>query len=166
LLRATDAEGVREAWRRIEANASSTLDRARALPEAKLHESVDGEWSYVQTLRHLVFATDRWITGPVLGEQHPFHRMGLPNQDPEPWRGIWIEADARPSLAEVLPVRAERMDSVCTLLDAADGNDLRRTVVSPNGGTTSVLGCVHVVLAEEWAHNRYATRDLAILEAK
>jgi len=165
LLRATDPEGLREAWRRIEADASATLDRARALPEVKLHESVDGEWSYVQTLRHLVFATDRWITGPVLGEQHPFHRMGLPNDDPEPWRGIWIEGEARLSLAEVLSVRAERMDSVRVLLDTADDPDLRRTVASPNGGTTSVLGCVQVVLREEWAHNRYVNRDLAILGA-
>ena len=26
-----------------------------------LHESVDGEWSFIETLRHLVFATDAWI---------------------------------------------------------------------------------------------------------
>ena len=32
-----------------------------------LDASVDGEYSYLQTLRHLVFAIDRWITGPVLG---------------------------------------------------------------------------------------------------
>jgi hypothetical protein len=29
-----------------------------------------------------------------------------------------------------------------------------------------VLGCVHVVLGEEWAHNRYANRDLDILASK
>jgi hypothetical protein len=166
LLRSTDAEGLREAWTRIESDAASTLARARALPEAKLYESVDGEWSFVETLRHLVFATDRWVTGPVLNEKQPFHRLGLPNDDLEPWRGSSIDVDARPSLAEVLPVREQRMASVRALLDAADDNALRRTVDSPNGGTTSVLGCVHVVLGEEWAHNRYANRDLDILASE
>ena len=32
----------------------STVERARALPAAALHESVDGEWSFIETLRHLV----------------------------------------------------------------------------------------------------------------
>jgi hypothetical protein len=163
LLRSTDVQGLRDAWARIESDAASTLERARALPEAKLYESVDGEWSFVETLRHLVFATDRWITGPVLNETPPFHRLGLPNDDPEPWRGSAIDVDAKPSLAEVLPVRAQRLTSVRELLADADDDALGRTVASPNGGTTSVLGCVHVVLAEEWAHNRYANRDLDIL---
>jgi hypothetical protein len=110
-----------------------------------------------------VFATDRWITGPVLGDKQPFHRLGLPNDDPEPWRGTSIDVDARPSLAEVLPVREQRMDSVQALLDTIEdkGSPAQRRV--PNGGTTSVLGCVHVVLGEEWARNRYANRDLDLL---
>ena len=37
---------------------------------------------------------------------------------------------------------------------------------SPNGGTTSVMGCLHVVLSEEWEHDRYANRDLERLEAE
>src|SRR5262249_28773961 len=107
-----------------------------------------------------VYATDRWITGPVLGEQEPLHRLGLPNGALEPWRGTSIDVDARPSLVEVLPARGQRMASVRPLLDAFDADDLGRPVPAPHGGTTSVLGCVHVVLGEEWAHNRYANRDL------
>jgi len=164
-LRATDADGLRDAWRMIEERANTTLARARALPEAKLHESVDGEWSYVETLRHLVYATDRWITGPVLGVAQPFHRLGLPNEDLEPWRGSAIDVDARPTLAEALDVRAQRMASVAALLADSGTEDLLRTVASPNGGTTSVLGCVHIVLGEEWAHDRYANRDLDALGA-
>jgi len=38
-----------------------TVERARLLPPDLLHESVDGEWSFIETLRHLVFATDSWI---------------------------------------------------------------------------------------------------------
>jgi hypothetical protein len=165
MLRAGDAAGLSDAWRMIEARADATLARARALPEATLHESVDGEWSYVETLRHLVFAIDRWITGPVLNEPEPFHRLGLPNDDPEPWRGTSIDIDADPTLDETLAVRGERMASVARLLADSDDANLARTVASPNGGTTSVAACIQVVLGEEWAHDRYANRDLDALGA-
>ena len=165
MLRATDPDGLRDAWQMIEQRANTTLTRARALPEEKLHESVDGEWSYVETLRHLVYATDRWITGPVLGEPQPYHRLGMPNDNPEPWRGSVIDIDARPTLDEVLDVRAQRMASVAALLAGNDEQALARTVPNPNGGTTSAMGCVHIVLGEEWAHDRYANRDLDALGA-
>jgi len=165
MLRASDPDGLRDAWRMIEQRANATLTRARALPEEKLHESVDGEWSYVDTLRHLVYATDRWITGPVLGESQPYHRLGMPNDDPAPWRGSVIDIDAQPTLDEVLTVRRERMASVDALLAGSGDDDLARTVANPNGGTASVTGCVQVVLGEEWAHDRYANRDLDALGA-
>jgi len=160
MLVATDPEGVRTAWEMIEQRANATLARARALPAAALDESVDGEYSYLQTLRHLVFATDRWITGPVLGDPNPFHPLGFPPDDPEGGRALGLDVDATPTLDEVLDVRHQRMASVSTLLRDASPADLARMVTSPNGGLTSVLSCVHVVLREEWAHDRYATRDL------
>jgi hypothetical protein len=52
------------------------------------------------------------------------------------------------------------MERVAGLLSTSTHDDLRRTVASPNGGTTSVMSCIHVVLGEEWAHNQYANRDL------
>jgi hypothetical protein len=39
-----------------------------ALDPALLHESVAGEWSFTETLRHLVFATDAWVRRAVLGD--------------------------------------------------------------------------------------------------
>jgi hypothetical protein len=164
MLSATDAAGLREAWDMVEMQANATLERARALPEAKLYESVDGEWSYADTLRHLVFATDRWITGPVLNNgKEEFHRLGMPHDDPEEWRGTTIDLEAKPTFDEVLAVRRERMASVAKFLAATNNDELSRTVPSPNGGTTSVKSCIHVVLGEEWAHNRYANRDLDVL---
>jgi hypothetical protein len=160
---ATTPEGLREAWQFVERQAEATLERARTLPEATLYESVDGEWSYVETLRHLIYATDRWITGPVLHGKQTFHEWALPNDNLEPWRGSVIDVDATPTLAEVLPVRRERMESVAKLLADCDDRELSRVVASPNGGTTSVMSCVHVVLHEEWAHNNYANRDLDAL---
>lgn len=38
--------------------------------------SVDGEWSFSQTLRHLVFATDIWLGRAILGSDD-FHPLGL-----------------------------------------------------------------------------------------
>jgi uncharacterized protein YjbI with pentapeptide repeats len=160
LLRSRDAADVRAAFASVTENAAATVARARALPEPALHESIDGEFSYIQTLRHLVFAADRWITGPVQGNPQPFHRLGYPHDDPSPWRGQ-LDLDARPSLDEVLALRGERLDVISELLRDAD---LERVVDSPNGGTVSVMDCIRVVLNEEWWHNRYATRDLEVLE--
>jgi hypothetical protein len=60
-MRPTDVAGFREAWDVIERLWDGTVNRARSLQPEQLHESVDEEWSFIQTLRHLVFATDSWI---------------------------------------------------------------------------------------------------------
>jgi hypothetical protein len=164
MLRAKDADGLRAAWAMIEARTDATLERAKALPTASLDVSVDEEWSYLQTLRHLVFATDRWITGPVLDDPNPWHPLGVPPGDPKWGAVIGLDLDATPTLDEVLEVRRGRMASVADLLRDASSEDLARTVVNPNGGSTSVMSCVHVVLKEEWEHDRYANRDLEQLE--
>jgi hypothetical protein len=99
------------------------------------------------------------------GGKEEFHRLGMPHDNPEEWRGTTIDLDAKPTFDEVLVVRKERIASVANLLARAKNDGLTRTVPSPNGGTTSVMSCIHVVLNEEWHHNRYANRDLDILDA-
>ena len=59
---------------------ATTVERARRLPEEKLHERVDGEWSFVQTLRHLVFATDSWVLRAIQGDPYPYDPLDLPVQ--------------------------------------------------------------------------------------
>lgn len=164
-LRATDPDGLRHAWSLVEAFADRTLERAAGLPAELLDASVDGEWSFLETQRHLVFATDRWITDGVLGEDVPFHPLGRPN-DPldEVPPGIF-DLDARPSLAEVVAIRRDRRDRVAALLAGVDAAALDREVASPNGGTTTLGHCLQVVLREEWWHDRYANRDLDRLTA-
>ena len=165
LLSATDPDDVRAAWAMVQERAAATLARARALPSSLLNESVDGEHSYLQTLRHLVYATDRWITGPVQGEAEPWHPLGWPNHDPEGiGRALGLDVDAHPSLDEVLAARDDRRERVTSIVRGATAADLGRTVASPNGGTVTVAGCVRVVLREEWAHDGYARRDLEVLE--
>ena len=75
---ATSAAEYRAAWDAIEKQWGETLDRARRLPEAKLHEQVDGEWSFVETQRHLLFACDAWLGNAVLEEEAPYHPLGFP----------------------------------------------------------------------------------------
>ena len=57
-MRPTDPAGFREAWDVVERLWDGTVERARRLQPELLHESVGGEWSFIETLRHLVFATD------------------------------------------------------------------------------------------------------------
>ena len=57
-LRAVDPQGLADAWTLIEDVWRATVARARMLPEALLFERVDDDWSFVETLRHLVMATD------------------------------------------------------------------------------------------------------------
>ena len=166
-LRADDAEGLRRAWAAAVARADETVARARRLPPELLDEHVEDEFSFIQTLRHLVFASDRWLTGPVFGDPAPyFHPLGQTHDGAEEGPADGLDPDAHPSLDEVLAVRQERQDRLGELLRDATDDDLQRTVASPNGGETTVLRCVQVVLNEEWWHHRYAARDLAILEAR
>ena len=165
LLAPFDPDGMRTAWAAIEEFSAVTLDRARALPLDKLNESVNEEWSFLETLRHLVFATDRWITGPVLGDPNPFHPLGMPNPPHDQVPDGMFTLDAKPTLDEVVAVRRDRMNRVAELVKGVDANGLNRQVPSPNGGVTTVMSCLHLVFRDEWWHDQYANRDLAILEA-
>ena len=77
-VREGDADAFRAAWAVDQEAWAETVERARRLPEEKLHERVDGEWSFIQTLRHLVFATDSWIRRAMLGDPWPYDALDLP----------------------------------------------------------------------------------------
>jgi hypothetical protein len=161
LLKPTDPESAREAWAAIEELWAGTVAKAQQMPEEKLHESVDEEWSFVQTLQHLVMAMDKWFTVPVLGGT--MHSIGLPNTGTPPDAFPGIDLDAKPTFADALAVRAERMAMVRDYLATATPDDFAKKVPVTFAGVPPVQACLHVVLDEEWAHNRYAERDLAIL---
>ncbi len=165
-LESRDVPGLQRAWATLEEIAAATLEAARTLPAEALDESVDDEYSYLQTLRHLVFATDRWITGPVLGQADHFHPLGYPYDSAPPTERAPLDLDAHPTLDHVLKVRADRTGIVDALVRTATDESLARVVDSPNGGTTTVGDCIRVVFLEEWWHHRYANRDLAVLAAR
>ena len=62
-----------------------------------------GEFSFLQTLRHLVLAWDRWLSGPVFGEDLVFHGLGYPHGNPEDWRGVGGRVPAGGALRGVGP---------------------------------------------------------------
>ena len=164
MLRPPDPEGMRAARAALEEVWAATIARARGLPEDTLHERVDEEWSFVETLRHLVFAVDKWFTAPILGEG--FHPMGLPNSGSVefPWPGL--DQDAAPTLAEALEVRADRASRLRDYLATITAADLAREVEVLENGTAPVQECMYTVFEEEFWHNRYAQRDLTELESR
>jgi hypothetical protein len=171
-LRAEDPAGLADAWAMVERLWEATNASARAVTTAeRLDERVDDEWSFVETHRHLVTATDCWLRRMVKGMERPYHPWGLAGSwltDPARWG---LEPDAQPSIEEVLDVRRERMDDVRATIAASTPEELARvceppaTPGHPNQPRT-VLQCLHVILNEEWEHNRYAERDLAVLRGE
>lgn len=163
-LRPTDVDGLRTAFDVAEDMWAQTIERARRLPQAKLHERVGGEYSFVETLRHLIFATDSWLTRLVLRVPNAYHEWAVPPDLPPD-----APPDTGPELDDVLEIRAERLARLRDYLSTATQADLSAMVSAPDPtghpqGTHRVLDCFGVVLREEWWHNRYATRDLAVLE--
>ncbi|HZM75111.1 MAG TPA: DinB family protein, partial [Candidatus Limnocylindrales bacterium] len=75
--RAEDPDGLRAAWAALERTWAVTLDRVAAMPSGCRDVSVDGEWSFTQTLRHLVLATDMWLGRGIMELEQPFHPLGL-----------------------------------------------------------------------------------------
>jgi hypothetical protein len=169
-LRADDPPGLADAWAMIEDVWYSTVARARTLSDALLYERVDDEWSFVETLRHLVFATDSWLLRMVRQMSRPYHPWGLaPSFVADP-ASLGLDPSARPSLDEVLGVRRERMDAVKETIAGLTAEDLERVCLPPDTSAhpaegCSVLTCLRVILDEEWEHSRYANRDLAVLES-
>lgn len=68
------AGDVRALWGTIERLWALAVERAGRLPATALDQQVNEEWSFAQTLRHLVFITDAWASRTVLDEERPITR--------------------------------------------------------------------------------------------
>jgi len=163
MLRPPDPEGMRAAWGAPHEARASTAEPARALREEQLHQSVGGEWSFVDTLRHLLFAVHTWCLKPLLGAE-AFHPWGLPNAGSADLDWPGIDRDAQPTLQEALDARAGRASKFRAFLDGLTTDDLVRTDEVVENGSSPVSECVYTVFEEEFHHNRYTLRDLALLE--
>jgi DinB family protein/pentapeptide repeat protein len=168
-----DADGFRAMWDTVEKLWSDAIARAARLPEAARTERVDGEWSFAETLRHLVFIVDAWLSRPVLDQERPYHPLGVTqswyaDQDAV---ALGIDLTAAPAYDEVVGVFNDRMAVVRRTVDALTNADLGRTSDrTPAPGypeeSRAVAECLAVVMEEACEHHRFATRDLTTLEAR
>ncbi|WP_433021335.1 DinB family protein [Kribbella sp. CA-294648] len=168
---ATTVDDYRAAWSAVGQLWESALERARLLPEAKLHERVGGEWSFVETQRHLLFASDAWAGNCVLEEEEPYHPFGFPagGTPTEEAAKLGLTLEATPTLDEVLAPRLARMSKLRRVFDSLTDAELDRVCARKPADMYPdkeyvVRRCLKVVLKEEAEHHRYAVRDLAVLE--
>lgn len=168
-MRPDDSEGFREAWAILERLWGGTLARATSFPEAELHRSVDDEFSFIQTLRHLNFATAAWVQRMILGDASPWHPLDLPWDEAPGWEGIPWDREAQPSLDEVLAVRRERQAAVRQVMASLTDEQLASQITRTEPGWPQIESfplrqCLLIILNEEWEHRLYAERDLTALE--
>ena len=166
LIRSDQPDDLREAWRQLRHDWATTNERIWSMPENTEHHGVDGEWSMVETQRHLVFVHDSWFRRCVLGLTEPFTAMGLG----PPFvmdREDELDPSARPSLNEVLAVRARQASEIETWLAEVTPDQLAKIAPVPDDDRwppyakgRTVRQCLGTVLNEEWAHYRFCKRDL------
>ena len=171
-MRPADADGYRQAWDILERLWQQTVDRARGMDPDLLHERVDDEYSFIETLRHLVFATDAWVSRAILGQPSPWDPLGLPHDEMPDEVDVPRDRAARPSLDQVLALRADRMATVrgviAGLTDATLAG-MTEPVTEPGypePGSYPVRRCLQAILTEEWEHRLYAERDLDLLTSR
>ena len=171
-MRPTDADGFREAWDILERLWQWTVARARGMDPELLHERVDGEWTFIETLRHLVFATDAWVKRAILGDPSPWDPLDLPHDEMPDEPSVPRNREVRPSLDEVLALRAGRMATVRQVLAGLTDAELAGRTVPitepgyPEPESFPVRRCLQAILSEEWEHRLYAERDFDLLQAR
>ena len=170
----TDPGELRARWADLQADWAAATARAEALPAGAVDERVAGEWSFAETLRHLVYATDAWLSRPVLGGQPAFWSAALPHSSLPDARATacGIDRRAKPSWAATRQARTERQAIVTAYVANVSTTDLDRRCAAgaePPGlgadsDTLTVGDCLNTIIEEEVAHLGYATRDLDALE--
>ena len=169
-LRPTDVAGALAAMDVVDDFWAPTITRVRGLPEDLRYQRVHGEWSFVETLRHLIFVYDGWFGRAVRGEAEPYNPLGLTASFLDP-ADFGIDPDLRPSLDDVLAARHDRQQQVREHVRTLDDEGL--TAMVPTHGVLgfppeeerSTLDCLRIIFDEEWAHHRFAVRDLDVLTA-
>lgn len=162
LKQAESPDGLRSAWAAVEHAWAEVMPTAAGREDV----SVDGEWTFSQTLRHLVLATNSWLHGGIFQQEQPFHAIGMPFAEYKS-EGRDMSIFREPSsYGEVLAVRAEHQAMVRDFLADVTSELLAepRPVPWAPEHQVHVCDCLQVILNEEWEHLRYAVRDLALID--
>lgn len=167
LIRSEEPGDLRKAWRQLGDDWATTIERVRSMPEGSEHDGVDGEWSMVETLRHLVFVHDSWFRRCVLGLTEPFTAMGLASPFVPGQEELGLDQSTRPGLDEVLIVRDRQASEVEAWLAEVTPERLAQPAPVPDDDRwppyakgRRVQQCLGTVLNEEWEHHRFCVRDL------
>ncbi|MEU7040018.1 DinB family protein [Streptomyces varsoviensis] len=171
LMRSEDPADLREAWRQLRAGWAAAVERMRRTPGIERH-GVNGEWSAVQTMRHLVFVHDSWFRRCCLGSTELFTPMGL-GTTVEPYRGAHgLDLSLDPSFDDIVSVREAQaaelerwLDEVTAVRLAARAPVPDDDVWPPYARGRSVRQCLGTVLNETFEHHRFCVRDLDLIEA-
>ena len=133
------ADDVREAWGHVDRLWDDAVAHAATLPETLLHERVRDEWSFVETMRHLVFADDVWVGRMLRGGPSVFDPLGVPPTDTtdDAAAEMGLELTARPSFETVSDLHAERRARFTRLLAA---RHRRRAARGPHRGPRAGVG--------------------------
>lgn len=173
LIRSDEPGDLRQAWRQLGDDWATTIERVRSMPEGSEHQGVDGEWSMVETLRHLVFVHDSWFRRCVLGLTEPFTAMGLASPFVPDQEELGLDQSARPGLDEVLIVRDRQASEIEAWLGEVTLEQLAEPAPVPDDDRwppyakgRRVQQCLVTVLNEEWEHHGFCRRDLDTLSRR
>jgi uncharacterized damage-inducible protein DinB len=173
LREVTTVEDHRAMWDTIERLWAESRAHAETLSVEMRNERVGDEWSFVQTMRHLVMAIDTWIGRMIHQDPTANHPLGLPPTDAsaETIAELGADVDATPSYDEVVALHEQRRAQVRAVLDTLTESQLdepRTATLATEWGeeTRTVRQCLRTVFHEHIAHRRFIERDLAVLEAR
>jgi hypothetical protein len=172
LIRSDDVADLRRAGRQLRADWADTVARIRQSPGIE-HESVNDEWSAVQTMRHLVFVHDSWFRRCCLGSTDLFTPMGI-GPSVEPYRQAHgLDPSLEPSLDEVATVRQAQAAELESWLESVTPEELGASAPVPHDDVwppyargRTVRQCLGTVLNEQWEHHRFTTRDLNLITGR
>ncbi|MEX2392871.1 MAG: DinB family protein [Actinomycetota bacterium] len=142
----------------------ATVDRVSAISAEEQDRRINDEWSAVESIRHIVFVIDIWLSKTIRGQTDPFHPIGIPPHFvPRKLPGSSIDPDTTPSFDEARDALRDRLATLRGFLDGLVPDELTRPI---DAHAKTVGGALNVIFTELNAHNRFINRDLDIIEAE
>jgi hypothetical protein len=134
LIRSADPADLLRGVVQLRTDWAATLERLQKMPRGSEHRRVGGEWSTVETLRHLVFVHDSWFRRCCLGSTAPFTAIGLACEFVPDQQEQGLDPAAAPTLDEVLAARGRQGAELERWLSTVADGQLSAPASVPAGG--------------------------------